>query len=41
VAPGTSGGYPDRAHACRAVGTAELPFDIPVEIEAELELRLT
>jgi enamine deaminase RidA (YjgF/YER057c/UK114 family) len=26
------------AHARSAVGLAELPFDIPVEIEAELEL---
>jgi enamine deaminase RidA (YjgF/YER057c/UK114 family) len=27
------------AHARSAVGLAELPFDIPVEIEAEVELR--
>ncbi len=27
------------AHARSAVGMAELPFDIPVEIEAEVELR--
>jgi enamine deaminase RidA (YjgF/YER057c/UK114 family) len=27
------------AHARSAVGMAELPFDIPVEIEGELELR--
>jgi enamine deaminase RidA (YjgF/YER057c/UK114 family) len=27
------------AHARSAVGMAELPFDIPVEVEAELELR--
>jgi enamine deaminase RidA (YjgF/YER057c/UK114 family) len=26
-------------HARSAVGMAELPFDIPVEIEAELELK--
>ena len=26
------------AHARSAVGMAELPFDIPVEIEAEVEL---
>jgi enamine deaminase RidA (YjgF/YER057c/UK114 family) len=31
---------PERgAHARSAVGMAELPFDIPVEIEAELRLR--
>lgn len=31
---------PERgAHARSAVGLAELPFDIPVEIEAEVELR--
>ena len=31
---------PDRgAHARSAVGMAELPFDIPVEIEGEVELR--
>jgi enamine deaminase RidA (YjgF/YER057c/UK114 family) len=28
------------AHARSAVGLAELPFDIPVEIEAEVELKL-
>ena len=28
------------AHARSAVGMAELPFDIPVEIEAEVEFRL-
>ena len=28
------------AHARSAVGMAELPFDIPVEIEAEVELRV-
>ena len=27
------------AHARRALGMAELPFDIPVEIEAEVEIR--
>jgi len=27
------------AHARSAVGMAELPFDIPVEIEAEVELK--
>jgi len=27
------------AHARSAVGMAELPFDIPVEVEAEIELR--
>jgi len=27
------------AHARSAVGMAELPFDIPVEVEAEVELR--
>jgi enamine deaminase RidA (YjgF/YER057c/UK114 family) len=27
------------AHARSAVGVAELPFDIPVEIEGEVELR--
>ena len=27
------------AHARSAVGMAELPFDIPVEIEAEVALR--
>ncbi|HTL76171.1 MAG TPA: RidA family protein, partial [Casimicrobiaceae bacterium] len=27
------------AHARSAVGMAELPFDIPVEIEGEVELR--
>lgn len=27
------------AHARSAVGLAELPFDIPVEIEAEVEIR--
>jgi enamine deaminase RidA (YjgF/YER057c/UK114 family) len=27
------------AHSRSAVGLAELPFDIPVEIEAELELN--
>jgi enamine deaminase RidA (YjgF/YER057c/UK114 family) len=27
------------AHARSAVGMAELPFDIPVEIEAEVDLR--
>ena len=26
-------------HARSAVGMAELPFDIPVEVEAEIELR--
>jgi enamine deaminase RidA (YjgF/YER057c/UK114 family) len=26
------------AHARSAVGLAELPFDIPVEVEAEVEL---
>jgi len=32
---------PERgAHARSAVGMAELPFDIPVEIEAEVELRV-
>ena len=31
---------PERgAHARSAVGMAELPFDIPVEIEAEVEIR--
>lgn len=29
------------AHARSAVGMAELPFDIPVEIEAEVELFAT
>jgi enamine deaminase RidA (YjgF/YER057c/UK114 family) len=30
---------PERgAHARSAVGMAELPFDIPVEIEAEVEI---
>jgi enamine deaminase RidA (YjgF/YER057c/UK114 family) len=28
------------AHARSAVGMAELPFDIPVEIEGEVELRM-
>lgn len=28
------------AHARSAVGMAELPFDIPVEIEAEIDLRV-
>jgi enamine deaminase RidA (YjgF/YER057c/UK114 family) len=33
---------PERgAHARSAVGLAELPFDIPVEVEAEVELRQT
>jgi enamine deaminase RidA (YjgF/YER057c/UK114 family) len=27
------------AHARSAVGMAELPFDIPVEVEAEVEIR--
>jgi enamine deaminase RidA (YjgF/YER057c/UK114 family) len=27
------------AHARSAVGLFELPFDIPVEIEAEVEIR--
>jgi enamine deaminase RidA (YjgF/YER057c/UK114 family) len=27
------------AHSRSAVGLAELPFDIPVEIEAEVEIR--
>ena len=27
------------AHSRSAVGMAELPFDIPVEIEAEVEIR--
>jgi enamine deaminase RidA (YjgF/YER057c/UK114 family) len=27
------------AHARSAVGMAELPFDIPVEIEAEIEIN--
>ena len=27
------------AHARSAVGLAELPFDIPVEIECEVEIR--
>jgi enamine deaminase RidA (YjgF/YER057c/UK114 family) len=31
-------GPEDGAHARSAVGMAELPFDIPVEIEAEVEL---
>lgn len=26
-------------HACSVVGMAELPFGMPVEIEAEVELR--
>jgi enamine deaminase RidA (YjgF/YER057c/UK114 family) len=31
---------PERgAHARSAVGLAELPFNIPVEIEGEVELR--
>jgi len=30
-----------RAHARSAVGMAELPFDIPVEIEAEVVLVST
>jgi enamine deaminase RidA (YjgF/YER057c/UK114 family) len=29
------------AHARSAVGMAELPFDIPVEVEAELEIQNT
>jgi enamine deaminase RidA (YjgF/YER057c/UK114 family) len=30
---------PDRgAHSRSAVGMAELPFDLPVEIEAEIEI---
>ncbi|HTP71197.1 MAG TPA: RidA family protein, partial [Burkholderiaceae bacterium] len=28
------------AHARSAVGMAELPFDIPVEVEAEVELKV-
>jgi enamine deaminase RidA (YjgF/YER057c/UK114 family) len=31
-------GQPAGAHSRSAVGMAELPFDIPVEIEAEVEL---
>jgi enamine deaminase RidA (YjgF/YER057c/UK114 family) len=31
-------GSEDGAHARSAIGVAELPFDIPVEIEAEVEL---
>jgi enamine deaminase RidA (YjgF/YER057c/UK114 family) len=31
---------PDRgAHSRSAVGMAELPFDLPVEIEAEIEIE--
>ena len=31
---------PDRgAHSRSAVGMAELPFDLPVEVEAELEIE--
>jgi len=29
------------AHARSAVGMAELPFDIPVEVEAEVEIQET
>jgi enamine deaminase RidA (YjgF/YER057c/UK114 family) len=28
------------AHARSAVGMAELPFNVPVEIEAEVKIRL-
>ena len=33
------GGVSPGLHARSAVGMAELPFDIPVEVEAEIELR--
>jgi len=33
-------GWQAGAHARSAVGMAELPFDMPVEIEAEVEIRV-